>query len=478
MYIVFPTFEIAPINKGGLAQYIYTIIQNLQSKYIPLIILYSLPLKDAAKARQHFETTNLTCEIYHVNELSAIQLESEDVYNVEKTSLALLKSLEYLMVRKEIAGVEWCDHAGSGYATLQDKHCNPQSVFTNVPMWVHLHGTREVCDLIDRLPAALNSSKGYVLSSYAERLCLELADAWKSPSQAIADWYTDYFGIQNQVFISPLPYRKIAEQGLYYQKLPPEFPIKILCPGRIQYLKGSDIVVRAGVELCKMFPNQFHITFAGHNYPTANTNFNSSLEELKSFIPKEFISHFSFSGKYSAEEYLQLAQNSHLAVFASRVETFCLAAHELNWISIPLVLADIPAFKDHFHHGVNCYKFDATVESLTLLLAQILKHPAMIAKIESQPVKEFDVTIFEQLTTLPAISKNNANYVLFTKLENSYLNKDRLNSVNFKDLSVHSFKDLVMAGAWKVMKRSAERLSISEEIKAPIKRLLKKTSNL
>ncbi|WP_016953214.1 glycosyltransferase [Anabaena sp. PCC 7108] len=475
MYIVFPTFELAPLCNGGIGNYISNVIQCLNnSSYKPLILLYNLIPDNALKAKQHFHNLNLKCEIIHVNDFSEIKLGSEDIYDIDKTSLALKQSLEKIINQKNIVGIEWCEHAGIAFHILRDKHCNPQSLFKNIVMWVHLHGAREIWDLTDRYPVSLYQGNGYALSNYAERLSLELADAWKSPSLAVANWYTEYFGIDNRVVISSLPYKKLAEQNSHYQIQPPQLPLKILCPGRIQYIKGSDIVARTCAELCKIFPNQFHVIFAGYNVPTANSNFASSLDEIKSFIPKEFLHHFSFHGKYLPEEYLKIAQDAHLAIFPSRVETFCLAAHELNWIGIPLILSDIPAFKDHFQDSINCYKFDGTVEGLTDILTRILNNTELLTKIKSEPISEFNPDVFDKLINMPMVSKVSSNYVLFTRMQELQLSPNSdFHSVHFKDLSVNDIKTLLMAAAWKVMKKLADRLSATPEIRIKIKNLFK-----
>ncbi|MDB9373113.1 glycosyltransferase [Nodularia sphaerocarpa] len=479
MYIVFPTLEIAPFISGGIGQYISKIIQYLQSsEYTPLILLYNIPEITAIKAREYFNSCSLKCEIYHINELADIQLNSEDIYNIEKTSLALAEGLKKIIADKNIVGVEWCEHGGMGFHTLRDKHCNPDSVFKNVPIWVHLHGAREIWDLTDRYPVALDVGNDYILSNYAERFCLELADAWKSPSQSVADWYTSYFGIHNQVFVSPLPYRQLAEQNSHCAINHPQFPIKILCPGRIVHLKGTDIIARACEEICLSLTEQIYVTFAGYNLATTNPKYKSYLDEVKSFISPNFLKHFAFSGQYLAEEYLKLAQESHLAIFASRVETFCLAAHELNWMGVPLILADIPAFKSHFQHGVNCYKFDGSVQGLTALLTQIIQNPQMLNQIKSQPISEFDFDVFTQLSKVPQISKISSNYFLFTRLQELDLQPGKIYANNFKDLSGSSLRSLILAIVWKITKRLADKLSLSAPMRIYIKGVLKKNNVL
>lgn len=434
MNIIFPTFEIAPINNGGVSQYILSVIQELQKvkneHYNALILLYNKPQEDAVKAREYFNKLNFKCEIIYINEFTNIHLTSEDVWNIEKVASALKDALENLINQKPVAGIEWCDYGGAGFHCFRDKHTNPKSIFKNIPMWVHLHGVREIWDLTERYPVSLDQGNGYVISNYAERLSLELADAWKSPSQALANWYSSYFGILNKVFISPLPYRKLAELNSHRKFINHQLPLQILCPGRVQYIKGNDIVVRAGVELCKIFPDQFHITFAGYDTPTANKEYKSFVEEVKSFIPPKFTSHFSFSGKFSAEQYLQIAQKSNLAIFASRVETFCLAAHELNWLSMPLILSDIPAFEDYFVDGDNCYKFDGSVAGLVVVLEKILTNLELLTNIANQPSPDFVPYVFAELTSLPPNIKLNANYTLFTRILELTSNKNNSDDIN------------------------------------------------
>lgn len=475
MYIIFPTLEIPPLINGGISQYLFQVVQYLQiSNYIPLIILYSIPQNKTDQARQHFKTLGLKCEIYHVNELSKTKLKPEDIYNINKTSLALAESLKVIIANKNVVGVEWCEHGGMGFHTLRDKHTNPDSVFKNIPMWVHLHGAREICDLADRYPVSLDKSSEYLLSNYAERFCLELADAWKSPSKSVAYWYNKYFGIYNEVVISPLPYRKLAEQNLHPKIAHSQPPLKILCPGRIAHLKGSDIIAYACTEICKNFPGTIHVTFAGYNLPTANTKYGTYLGEIQSFIPKESLKYFSFTGKYSAEEYLRLAKESHVAIFASRVENFCLAAHELNWIGMPLILADIPAFQDHFQDKINCYKFDGSVEGLIDILSQIIQSQDILKHITPNVITDFDIQVFDHLINLPQISKISSNYFLFLKIQEVYQNSENSDLERFKALSMISFKNLSLALLWKIIKRLADRFSIPSKYRLYIKGILKR----
>ena len=476
MYIVFPTFEVAPIQNGGIGQYILSTIKTLQeTNYVPLVILYNSPYDRIVEIREYFQSSNLFSEIFHINDFSEVQLNTEDIYDQTKTALAMKQCLASIISQKQVAGIEWCDHAGVGYQVLIDKQLNPQSVFKEVSMWVHIHGSREIWELTDRYPADVYSGNpAYILSNYNERICLELADAWKCPSKSVADWYADYYGIQNKNFISALPYRKLDSHLSYLQRNHdiPKCPIKILVPGRIQYIKGNDIVARACVNLCSKFPNQFHVTFAGYSNPSANSEYNSSLDEVKSFIPKEFLSHFSFLNKFSAEKYLKLAKESHLAVFASRVETFCLAAHEINWLGLPLVLSDIPAFKDHFQHKINCYKFN-DVESLTNLLSEIISDPEVLNNINSQPVSDFNVNIFQELINLPFSPKANSNYLLFTKFQEIYLNQIQSGNLGFKELSTYSLKLLIKASVWKFAKKLADKISASPDLRIFVKKMLK-----
>src|SRR5262249_1054921 len=98
--------------------------------------------------------------------------------------------------------------------------------------------------------------------------------------------------------------------------------------------------------------------------------------ELEALIPPALRDRFHFHGPVEPSRLHELALSATLAVVPSRIETFCLAAHELNWIGIPLVLSGLPALADYFRNAENCRTFDGTAEDLERVLEELLNVPA------------------------------------------------------------------------------------------------------
>src|SRR5438046_823509 len=155
-------------------------------------------------------------------------------------------------------------------------------------------------------------------------------------------------------------------------------PIRILFSGKLQRLKGTDLFVRAAVDLCQRRPERFEFDLVG---PEASESWRypSFRVELEALIPPGMRDRFHFHGAIEPSRLRELALSSAIAVVPSRIETFCLAAHELNWIGIPLVLNDLPAFADYFRDGENCRTFDGTAEGLRRVLDELLSTSAPFA---------------------------------------------------------------------------------------------------
>jgi glycosyltransferase involved in cell wall biosynthesis len=129
---------------------------------------------------------------------------------------------------------------------------------------------------------------------------------------------------------------------------------KIIFYGKLQKLKGIEEFIKAGIKLLGRTNIPFQFEIFGHE---VNHHSHSYTDQLKKLIPEKFQANFNFRGRISIDSLEKIARDCEVAVIPSRFETFCLAAHELNWLGIPLVLNRIDAFKDYFSEE-NCWYFD------------------------------------------------------------------------------------------------------------------------
>jgi hypothetical protein len=88
-----------------------------------------------------------------------------------------------------LAGIEFPDFNGVGFVTLKWRRMWADE-FSDVPIWVRLHGTSE---LWLREDEALNYSRCQQQLFAMERYALRHADGWMAPSSAVAAWYREFY---------------------------------------------------------------------------------------------------------------------------------------------------------------------------------------------------------------------------------------------------------------------------------------------
>jgi glycosyltransferase involved in cell wall biosynthesis len=78
------------------------------------------------------------------------------------------------------------------------------------------------------------------------------------------------------------------------------------------------------------------------------------------------------------------------AVVASEFETFNLAAHELAAAHVPLILSDIPAFREFFTDGVNALLFPpGNATALAVALGRAVADEPLMARLRSAPALQY-----------------------------------------------------------------------------------------
>ncbi|WP_161486092.1 glycosyltransferase family 4 protein, partial [Desulfotomaculum copahuensis] len=282
--------------------------------------------------------------------------------------------LQFLLDRERVDGIEFADYLGQGYVYFKMR---PQRGRTDVPAWVRLHGSAEICDAADGKELFTPDRRQLY---DMERFCLACCDSWLAPSAGTVRWYADHYALEKQCLVQPPGYQCPGPGGAHPRRREPARPPRVLFYGKLQHIKGADLLVRAAVEYLSRDEPEAGFLLAGPDMPAANGE--STQAQLERLIPDCFRENFTFTGKIDPAELPALALACDLAVIPSRAETFCLAAHELNWIGIPLLLSDIPGLADFFRDGENCLKFNGTAEDLYRRLKQFFAGPDTAARLQ------------------------------------------------------------------------------------------------
>jgi glycosyltransferase involved in cell wall biosynthesis len=269
---------------------------------------------------------------------------------------------EYLLIRDQQASfdvVEFPDYKGIGYVTL--KHRRLRGEFGNTHFVARVHGATYLWNKIDHVD--LHSRERLQLYMM-EQYTLAHSDSWTLPGEKFAEQYSKDLGVshQNLNLVTPV-FKKLGAYKSYWKNHESSEVKSVLFYGKLQHVKGVDILIDAAVELLEE-GGSYEFFIVGQDTLSQWGSKGHYGDSLKRAIPEKWKSKIHFLGRINIDHLPELAEKCNCAVIPSRMETFCLAAHELNWLGIPLILNRIPIFEDYFEDGTSCLFFDGTSERL------------------------------------------------------------------------------------------------------------------
>ena len=378
--LCFVTDEIYPATKGGIGRVLGEIVQRLDAAGTPVVLVLSVSEGEAAAFRHHASEHCPGMRVHTVDELltdldpdEAIPLTGFRLPHYWK-SYRIALALRRLCRTTKLAGIEFADFNGAAFVSLKWRRMWGDE-FANMPMWLRLHGTSEIWLKEDD---EINSSRGQQQLFAMERYALRHADGWLSPSASVAQWFREFYGCPDTVVVvDPLPFSQVG-QGNQHPRTLGNPPHRILFFGKLQRIKGSDLLLKAVIRLLENDNLPLELEIVGPDTSHGSTR-QSYRKQLERWIPPQWRDRIHFRGHIAPECLIEIARSCCLAVMPSRVETFCLAAHELNWIGIPLVLNDLPAFCDYFHDRMDCRTFDGSVDDLASVLRELVTQPNAFA---------------------------------------------------------------------------------------------------
>ncbi len=360
-HILFVTDEFYPINNGGIARLLNITATELTSKKCFVTILIST---EDYNSVMNFKNSNSNkyLKVYGVNELLGTSsydvkfppwvLSLDRMHQSYRATLAIRE----LCNDNKFDLIEFNDCWGLGYVFFKWRELFAES-FTRIPAWVRIHGTMENCMIADCISTDVAFFPYHYGVFQMERESFKMCDGIISPSKAVGEWYKQTYDIGMKPTVVSVPIFEKLNKHLIHPRRIINTPFKILYYGRVQHLKGVDNIVKAVVSIYAKHKLIIEVTLIG----TVVNNYDQYLQQ---FIPEALKGNFKFIGLINPTELSTFAIDSDVAIVSSRLETFCLAAHELNWLGIPLILNKIAAFTDFFVDGENCLFYDNTVGSL------------------------------------------------------------------------------------------------------------------
>lgn len=354
--VCFVTLELYPTTPGGAGVLIAQTAHTLLKQGYEVIFLFGGSRQDEDRFRNtdRFLFPNPgNIHSYHVLDLLPSEIElpdnlPDDIYLLSiRFALALIK----LTRRHHIDLVEFYDYCGPGFHALACPELMGQA------MAVRLHSTIEL--IARRVRRALPPER--MLHFHQEREQLRLADGLLYSGEnfyerEVCDVYP-FLGSEN-TYASPPPL-------LGFAPCPPRADARdILFYGRLSTLKGLDTFLR-GLAMALRDPafenwvGRINIAGAEETVATGLT-----LDEMLTVVPEQYRARLHFLGHISHEKLQNLLPDVSFAVFANKIESFCYAAHELHVSGTPLLLNNLPTFRDFFVEDQSAVFFERTASDL------------------------------------------------------------------------------------------------------------------
>jgi glycosyltransferase involved in cell wall biosynthesis len=346
---------------------------------MPAVLLLDVTAGEAAACRRHARQQYPAVPIHTVDDLLT-EIAPDEALPLTAfrfpwywRSYRIALAVRRLCRQTRLAGIELADFNGPAYVTLKWRRMWGDEL-SEVPIWLRLHATSELVLAAD---GALNDSREQQQLFAMERYALTHADGWISPSASVAEWYRCQYDCPAVPVVIAAPPLPQIGSGNRHPRVLGDPPYRILFYGKLQRVKGADLLVKAAVSLWENHDLPVTLEMVGSD--TSHGPGRSYQKELERLIPPQWRDRVHFHGHIPPERLEEIACRCSLAVVPSRVETFCLAAHELNWIGIPLILNDLPALKDYFADGTDCRIFAGTCDSLASVLREVIGQPSPFA---------------------------------------------------------------------------------------------------
>ena len=354
------------VNAGGSVVFLLDLGRDLFDQFIrEQIPLFADPSKVSA---------------FHVNDLIPSDLQEPqpqfDIFRLKSRRFAA--AVETLVTRKSIDIIEVFEYCGPGY-DLSVKNLFREAGRPTLPAVTRIHGSIEI---LERYGGGLVRDRSRMCQLACERAGLRLSSALLTPSQAYFDrYYAPLYGLESdRAHVSTPPKRGIGtvEPNRSNQDF------SIVCVGRLFHLKGVDTLVFAAAQLMREFPDsRFFVDIIGYDstetpFPDAGPTYG---DYLKSVIPPDLYHRFRFRGQIPQDEILSSLKAARFAVFPNRIESFCYALHEVYDAGVPVIINDLPAFRDFFEDGKNCLTFDGSATHLIEKMRRLVQDDALVRDI-------------------------------------------------------------------------------------------------
>lgn len=318
--------EVYPYVKAGIGVYVYHLCRLLRDKGHQVFLI-----------TDNYEGIN-TLEDFagiEVRPVSAIALIHQEIFSNYNLfySHNVYQVLKDLTQEVKLDVVEFSDYFGESYFTLLEK--KRHGFLKETPIIIKCHTSMYEC-----LKAAHIPTDGYEDVILQEDYCITHANNLSAISHALAEKVRTRLSIIKpiEVLLNPLGLTQSKRSQYIPQSLK-----TVLYVGKLQYIKGTDLLVQAAIENLKR-GHQFKVRLIGQDI-------DGHQEELLALIPDEYRMAFEFVGFANRDVVLEAFSQAYVSIFPSRWEGLSNVCIEAVTQGCPLILSDAGGLKEMKNFG-------------------------------------------------------------------------------------------------------------------------------
>ena len=412
MRIAFITYELSPGTPGGAGVLISSLAETFLARGHSVTILAHTDANAIATWTQHMIergwkvgpreqlTVHSVPVLVSEEELFASSCSPQNIFYRRASVFAVAAQLAYKAAPFD--AIEVFDYVGAAFellrrlvfwrrATGKGGTAPPPYLPPHVPIFVRLHGSLQlihqaegaVLDEERPQPCAASDDErpAWPLMYLMERYSLMTAHVLLAQSVSMSRVYSDAYGLdESRILIAPPPMAHILadiirghdSSSTAIHAAPSSSQLRLLVYGRVARMKGAEtIAAAAGIIQAGLPPGMvLHLSFVGIDWECP-VHRRLTSDCVRALLPSGIST--SFDPPIDRVGLSALASTMHGAIIASEFETYGLTAHELAATGLPLIISDIPAFRDFFTER-NAYVFRAgDAESLALATVDLAR---------------------------------------------------------------------------------------------------------
>lgn len=371
--VAFVTYELYPVTMwgGGAGVVINGLIIDLLKEGHDVIVVGDMGAGALENWKKHRDFSKHPGKVFVVNAPGIVRRgmikSSSSIFLTKGRMFA--KALELIYKEHPFDIVETFDYTGIAYELLRKKSPHETEYLPeSVSIAVRMHGTLQLIDKAENVEVESYPPSERNIMYLQENYCVRAADILLVQTQFTIESLAKHYKVLPDDFTNgPAPINSILSyvDEAYIANTEEETWNEtkdrlIIVYGRFQLVKGLKTIIAASVEALKRtkrLDRNMKVMFVGPDvFLTDRLQFTSSY--LASLVPPEFQGHFIFSPKpIDRKKMVSLTKKAFAAIFASEFESLNLAVHEIARCKVPLILSEIPAFKQFFAESDQAWFF-------------------------------------------------------------------------------------------------------------------------